>query len=128
MYERWPFFRSVLGNMGMVLAKADLGVGALYADVLVPDEVARRRIMDRIVAEHRLTAAWHARITGSEDPLADNPSLARSIRNRYPYLDPLHVLQVELLRRRRAGDDDELVGRGIQLTLNAIATGLRNSG
>ena len=128
MYERWPFFRSVLGNMGMVLAKADLGVGALYADVLVPDEVARWRIMDRIVTEHRLTAAWHARITGSEDPLADNPSLARSIRNRYPYLDPLHVLQVELLRRRRAGDDDELVGRGIQLTLNAIATGLRNSG
>ena len=90
--------------------------------------MVRRRIMDRIIGEHELTVAWHARITGSDDPLADNPSLARSIRNRYPYLDPLHVLQVELLRRRRAGDDDELVARGIQLTLNAIATGLRNSG
>ena len=74
------------------------------------------------------TTAWHARITGSDDPLAGNPTLARSIRNRYPYLDPLHVMQVELLRRHRAGDRDELVERGIQLTLNAIATGLRNSG
>ena len=132
MYERWPFFRSVIDNMGMVLAKADLGVGALYADALVPDEVTRQRIMGRIVAEHRSTVAWHARITGSDDPLADNPSLARSIRNRYPYLDPLHVMQVELLRRHRSGSDDDetaaLVGRGIQLTLNAIATGLRNSG
>ena len=128
MYEQWPFFRSVMGNMGMVLAKADVGIGSLYADVLVPDRRVRRRIMDRIIAEHELTVAWHARITGSDDPLADNPSLARSIRNRYPYLDPLHVLQVELLRRRRAGDQDELVARGIQLTLNAIATGLRNSG
>ena len=91
MYERWPFFRSVIDNMGMVLAKADVGIGALYADALVPDEVTRQRIMDRIIAEHALTAAWHARITGSDDPLADNPSLARSIRNRYPYLDPLHV-------------------------------------
>ena len=128
MHERWPFFRTVIANMGMVLAKADIGIGSLYADALVPDAVTRRRIMDRIIAEHELTAAWDARITGSEDPLAGNPSLARSIRNRYPYLDPLHVMQVDLLRRRRAGDDDELVGRGIQLTLNAIATGLRNSG
>ena len=128
MHERWPFFRTVLANMGMVLAKADVGVGAMYADELVPDEVLRRRIMEAIVAEHRLTAAWHARITGSDDPLASNPTLARSIRNRYPYLDPLHVMQVELLRRHRSGDHDELVERGIQLTLNAIATGLRNSG
>jgi phosphoenolpyruvate carboxylase len=128
MHERWPFFRSVIGNMGMVLAKADIGIGAMYADALVTDDVLRHRIMERVVAEHRLTTAWHARITGSADPLAGNPTLARSIRNRYPYLDPLHVMQVELLRRHRAGDRDDLVERGIQLTLNAIATGLRNSG
>jgi phosphoenolpyruvate carboxylase len=128
MHERWPFFRSVMENMGMVLAKADMGVGTMYADVLVPDDLGRHRILDRIVAEHALTTAWHARITGSSDPLAGNPTLARSIRNRYPYLDPLHVLQVELLARHRAGDHHELVERGIQLTLNAIATGLRNSG
>jgi phosphoenolpyruvate carboxylase len=125
---QWPFFRSVIDNMGMVLAKADVGIGTMYADALVPDDALRSRILDRIVTEHRATAAWHARITGSDDPLAGNPMLARSIRNRYPYLDPLHVMQVELLRRHRAGDHDELVERGIQLTLNAIATGLRNSG
>ena len=129
MHERWPFFRSVMANMGMVLAKADVGIGALYADALVPDEVAAAP--DPRAASSPSTACtteWHARITGSDDPLADNPTLARSIRNRYPYLDPLHVMQVELLRRHRAGDHDELVERGIQLTLNAIATGLRNSG
>jgi phosphoenolpyruvate carboxylase len=128
MHARWPFFRAVMDNMGMVLAKADVGIGTMYADALVADEVLRRRILERIVGEHRRTSDWHARITGSDDPLADNPTLARSIRNRYPYLDPLHVMQVELLRRHRAGDRDELVERGIQLTLNAIATGLRNSG
>jgi phosphoenolpyruvate carboxylase len=67
-------------------------------------------------------------ITGSPTPLADNPLLARSLRNRYPYLDPLHVMQVDLLRRFRDGDHDEMVERGIQLSINAIATGLRNSG
>ena len=77
---------------------------------------------------------WHERITGSPDPLRDNPLLARSLRNRYPYLDPLHVMQVDLLRRHRDSDPDadpvelELVQRGIQLTINAIATGIRNSG
>ena len=128
MYERWPFFRSVIDNMGMVLAKVDIDIGTRYATVLVPDAVVRVRILDRIIDEHRLTAEWHARITGSDDPLAGNPTLARSIRNRYPYLDPLHVMQVELLRRYRSGDHDELIERGIQLTLNSIATGLRNSG
>ena len=82
----------------------------------------------RIEREHELTRAWHRRLTGSDDPLVDNPALARSIRNRFPYLDPLHVMQIELLRRHRAGSRDELVERGIQLTLNTIATGLRNSG
>ena len=128
MYIRWPFFRSVVDNLGMVLAKADLGIGARYAEGLVADTGLRARAFGRIANEFALTADWHARITGSPDPLANNPTLARSIRNRYPYLDPLHVMQIELLRRHRAGDEDELVARGIQLTINAIATGLRNSG
>ena len=128
MYARWPFFRSVIDNLGMVLAKADLDIGARYAEGLVADAGLRTAVFGCIAAEFILTADWHARITGSADPLANNPTLARSIRNRYPYLDPLHVMQIELLRRRRAGDDDELVARGIQLTINAIATGLRNSG
>ncbi|MFK7918897.1 MAG: phosphoenolpyruvate carboxylase [Ilumatobacter sp.] len=130
MYQEWPFFRTIIDNMGMVLAKADIEIGRRYADELVTDEATRSDIFGRIEAEHDLTRSWHARITGSPDPLRDNPLLARSLRNRYPYLDPLHVMQVDLLRRFREGDgvDDELVQRGIQLTINAIATGIRNSG
>ncbi len=128
MHDQWPFFTAMLNNMGMVLAKTDLGIGRMYAESLVGDAEAREHIFGQIEREHALTTRWHARITGSDDPLVDNPTLARSIRNRFPYLDPLHVLQVDLLGRYRSGDHDELVERGIQLTLNTIATGLRNSG
>jgi phosphoenolpyruvate carboxylase len=85
-------------------------------------------VMARLRDDHRDALRWVSTLTGSEDLLGDNPVLARSIENRFPYLDPLHVLQVEMLQRLRAGNDDELVRRGLQLTLNAIATGLRNSG
>jgi len=128
MHEQWPFFRAMLNNMGMVLAKTDLEIGRRYAETLVADQTAGAEIFGLIEGEHALTRKWHTRLTGSDDPLIDNPALARSIRNRFPYLDPLHVMQVELLRRHRAGDQNELVERGIQLTLNTIATGLRNSG
>lgn len=128
MYRSWPFFTTIMNNMGMVLAKSDVDIGRLYADALVDDDEQRDRIFGRIADEHARTLQWHIAITGSVDPLADNPLLARSLRNRYPYLDPLHVMQVDLLRRFRDGDTDELVQRGIQLTINAIATGIRNSG
>jgi phosphoenolpyruvate carboxylase len=127
LHRRWPFFRTVLSNMGMVLAKTDLALAARYAD-LVPDEELRARVFDQITAEHERTCRMLLAVTGDDDLLADNPSLARSIRNRFPYLEPLHHLQVEMLRRRRAGDDDELTRRNIQLTINGIATALRNSG
>ncbi|MCF6734655.1 phosphoenolpyruvate carboxylase [Blastococcus sp. KM273129] len=126
LHRRWPFFRTVLSNMGMVLAKTDLGLAARYAE-LVPDEELRARVFDRITAEHERTRRMALAVTGDE-LLADNPSLARSIRNRFPYLEPLHHLQVEMLRRRRGGEDDELTSRNIQLTINGIATALRNSG
>ena len=128
MHASWPFFQAMLNNMGMVLAKTDLAIGRRYADALVVDAAVRDDVFGLIEREHDLARGWHARLTGSDDPLVDNPALARSIRNRFPYLDPLHVMQVELLRRYRAGDRDERVERGIQLTLNTIATGLRNSG
>ena len=128
MHERWPFFRAMLNNMGMVLAKTDLEIGRRYAHALVPDAELRDAVFDVIAREHALATQWHARLTGSDDPLIDNPALARSIRNRFPYLDPLHVMQVELLQLHRSGNDDETIRRGIQLTLNTIATGLRNSG
>lgn len=127
LYERWPFFRSVLSNMAQVLAKSDLGLAARYAE-LVPDESLRHRVFDKIADEHRRTIAMHKLITGQDDLLADNPALARSVFNRFPYLEPLNHLQVELLRRYRSGDDDELVQRGILLTMNGLASALRNSG
>jgi len=134
MHAEWPFFQAALDNMGMVLAKTDLTIGRYYAEALVDDAEARTTVFTLLAEEHARARTWHARLTGSNDPLVGNPALARSIRNRFPYLDPLHVLQADLLRRHRAGspagDDEtaELVARGIQLTLNTIATGLRNSG
>ena len=127
LYERWPFFASVLSNMAQVLAKSDLGLAHRYAG-LVDDEELRDRVFEKIVDEHRRTIAMHKLITGHDDLLADNPALARSVFNRFPYLEPLNHLQVELLRRYRSGDDDELVQRGILLTMNGLASALRNSG
>ncbi len=127
LYERWPFFRSVLSNMAQVLAKSDLGLAASYAE-LVSDESLRDRVFNKIVDEHQRTIAMHKHITGQDDLLADNPALARSVFNRFPYLEPLNHLQVELLRRYRSGDDDELVQRGILLTMNGLSSALRNSG
>ena len=127
LYRRWPFFRTVLSNMAQVLAKSDMGLAARYSE-LVEDEALRQRVFDKIVDEHERTIRMHKLITGQDDLLADNPSLARSVFNRFPYLEPLNHLQVELLRRYRSGDDDELVKRGILLTMSGLATALRNSG
>ena len=127
LYRRWPFFATVLSNMAQVLAKSDLGLAARYAE-LVEDEELRRRVFDKIADEHERTIRMHKLITGHDDLLADNPSLARSVFNRFPYLEPLNHLQVELLRRYRSGDDDELVQRAILLTMSGLATALRNSG
>ncbi|HTI75849.1 MAG TPA: phosphoenolpyruvate carboxylase [Mycobacterium sp.] len=127
LYRRWPFFRTVLSNMAQVLSKSDLGLAARYSE-LVEDEALRRRVFDKIADEHERTIRMHKLITGQDDLLADNPALARSVFNRFPYLEPLNHLQVELLRRYRSGDDDELVQRGILLTMSGLATALRNSG
>jgi phosphoenolpyruvate carboxylase len=127
LYQRWPFFQTVLSNMAQVLAKTDLGLAARYAE-LVEDESLRRRVFDKLAAEHQRSINAHQLITGQDNLLADNPALARSVFNRFPYLEPLNHLQVELLRRYRSGDDDELVQRGILLTMNGLASALRNSG
>lgn len=125
--ERWPFFRTVLSNMAMVMAKSDLGLAARYAE-LVPDVELREKVFGMICAEHTRTIEMYQAITGADDLLANNPAVARSVFNRFPYLEPLNHLQVELLRQFRAGDDRELVKRGILLTMNGLATALRNSG
>ena len=131
MYARWPLLRAVFSNMGMVLAKSDLTIARRYAD-LANATAGASEVFHRIADEHDLTVRWYLAITGDGELLADNAALARSIRNRFGYLDPLNYLQVDLLRRYREGIVDpvesELVERGIQLTLNGLATGLRNSG
>jgi phosphoenolpyruvate carboxylase len=127
MYREWLFFRTVISNMEMVLAKSDLAIASRYAD-LVPDAKLRETVFGRIRDEWQRTVRAVQSITGQESLLADNPALARSIRDRLPYLDPLNHLQLELLRRHRDGRTDEHVKRGIHLTINGIAAGLRNSG
>ncbi|MBA9844355.1 MAG: phosphoenolpyruvate carboxylase [Ralstonia sp.] len=130
MHKQWPFFANLLSNMDMVLSKADLNVASRYAQ-LCDDRKLRNAVFSRISAEFTLTEQMLAAITGQSERLADNPLLARSIKNRFPYLDPLNHLQVELLKRFRsgkAGSDDARVRRGIHLSINGIAAGLRNSG
>jgi phosphoenolpyruvate carboxylase len=127
MHARWPFFRSVLSNMAMVLAKTDLAVASRYAE-LVPDAGMRETIFARIAIEHEKSVRHCLSITQQSTLLEDNPTLVRSIRNRFPYLDPLNHLQVELLRRYRGGDSDIRTRRAIHLTINGLAAGLRNSG
>jgi len=127
MHEQWPFFRSVLSNMAMVLAKTDLAIASRYAE-LVTDESVRGPVFERIALEHERTLRAYYAVTVRTELLADNPTLARSIRNRFPYLDPLNHVQVELLRRHRAGQTDERTRRAIHLTINGLAAGLRNSG
>ena len=127
MYRQWPFFSTLLSNMDMVLAKSDLALASLYAE-LVTDKRLRNRIFAAIEAEWQRTADALAQITGEKNRLESNPALARSIRHRFPYIDPLHHLQVELIRRYREGKADERVQRGIHISINGIAAGLRNTG
>ena len=127
MAKNWPFFAATLANMEMVLAKSDIGIARRYAG-LVEDEGLRDAIFGRI------HDGWHrARdgllsVTGQTRLLSDNPALEASIRLRLPYIEPLNLLQIELMKRHRAGESDPRIGEGILLSINGIATALRNSG
>ena len=127
MHRSWPFFRTLLSNMDMVLAKTDLAIASRYAE-LVADPDLRTAIFGRIEAEWTLARRHLLAILEQDELLADNPMLRRSLQLRAPYMDPLNHLQVELLRRHRAGDTDERVARAIHLSINGVASGLRNSG
>lgn len=127
MDRQWPFFRALLSNMDMVLAKSDLALASRYAG-LMPDARVRKRIFGAIEAEWQRTVDALALVTGEKQRLASNTALARSIRHRFPYIDPLHHLQVELVRRWREGRTDERARTGIHLAINGIAAGLRNTG
>ena len=127
MYRQWPFFRTLLSNMDMVLAKSDLALASRYSE-LVADARLRRKVFGAIEAEWQRTVDALARITGDRQRLAHNTALARSIRHRFPYIDPLHHLQVELVRRWRSGEGSDRVQTGIHISINGIAAGLRNTG
>ena len=127
MARQWPFFKTLLSNMDMVIAKSDLALGSRYAE-LVSDGKLRRKVYTQIEAEWQRTVNALTLLTGEKQRLAGNAALQRSIRHRFPYIDPLHHLQVELMRRYRAGQADERVRRGIHISINGIAAGLRNTG
>ena len=131
MVNQWPFFSTLLSNMDMVMAKSDLALATRYAE-LVEDKKLRTKVFTAIEAEWHRTADALSLITGEKKRLVNNASLQRSMRHRFPYIDPLHHLQVELVRRYRAGenqaDRDEKVRRGIHISINGIAAGLRNTG
>ena len=131
MHKQWPFFRTLLSNLDMVLAKSDLRIAARYVD-LVEDRRMGQRIFKAVRTEWQRAHDALSLITGEPERLASNPALARSIEHRFPYLDPLNHLQVELMRRyrhRKDGDPAiERMQRGIHLSINGIAAGLRNTG
>jgi len=130
MVQRWPFFRALTSNMEMVLAKSDLVVASRYLPLAADPERAQA-IFAGIAAEWKLTVRHWLAISGQRTLLESNPELARSIRNRIPYIDPLNHLQVELIKRHREGrrgGGEERVKRGIHLTINGISAGLRNTG
>jgi phosphoenolpyruvate carboxylase len=127
LYEAWPFFKTTLANMEMVLAKGDMNIARRYAG-LVEDRALAETIFGRITAEWERTCEAVLAISGQSQLLERNPDLAAVIRSRLPYIDPLNHLQIELVRRRRMGDADESVREGIHLTINGVAAGLRNSG
>jgi len=127
LYGEWPFFRMLLSNMDMVLAKSSIAIASRYAE-LVPDQALREQIFGRIRREWHLCIETLLDITGQDRLLQGNPLLERSVRHRFPYLDPLNHVQVELLKEHRAQNPDEQVLRGIQLTINGISAGLRNTG
>ena len=126
MHRGWHFFATFISNVEMTLVKSDLSIARRYVDRLGDPDLAR--VFDLIAAEHDLTVAEVLRLTGEAELLDANPLLQRTLSVRDMYLAPLHQLQVELLARRRAGDQSSDLERALLLTVNGIAAGLRNTG
>jgi phosphoenolpyruvate carboxylase len=127
LMKQFPFFTELIANVEMGLAKADLSIARLYAD-LVSDVTLRERVFGMLFEEFERTKALVLRLTGQTTLLEKNPVLARSIRLRNPYVDPLSLIQVELLRRKRRGEDNDNLNYALAATINGIAAGLRNTG
>lgn len=127
MMREFPLFIDLIRNVEVALAKADLGIASLYAS-LIPDEAARTRVFSKFAAEYHRTLDAVLAVTGQHELLETNTVLARSIKLRNPYVDPLSLIQVDLLRRKRAGEDTPAVNRAIAGTINGISAGLRTTG
>ncbi|WP_026442597.1 phosphoenolpyruvate carboxylase [Pseudacidobacterium ailaaui] len=127
MMAEFPLFIDLVRNVEMAMAKADLGIASLYAS-LVPDPAMRERVFSKIEAEFQRTMSAVLAITQQKELLENNQVLARSIRLRNPYVDPMSLIQVDLLRRKRAGEDTDEINRAIAGTINGISAGLRNTG
>ena len=128
MREEWPFFRTLLSNMDMVLAKADMRLAMKYAEELVPDHSLAQRVVGALLVEWNATVDALTMITGTPERLADSPALARAITRRVPYIAPLNHLQIELIKRWRRGQQEDKTRRAILISINGVAAGLRNTG
>ena len=127
MMRGFPLFSSLIANVELAMAKADLTMARLYAS-LVTDEALRERVWTMLTEEFRRTERGILAVTGQSDLLQKNPVLSRSIRLRNPYVDPMSLIQVDLLRRKRGGEDNEAVNYALGATINGIAAGLHNTG
>jgi phosphoenolpyruvate carboxylase len=127
MMREFPLFSDLIRNVELAMAKADLSIARLYAE-LVPDESLRERVWAMLAEEFERTRRVILSIKGQSDLLAGNPVLSRSIRLRNPYVDPMSLIQVDLLRRKRAGEDSEELNYALGATINGIAAGLHNTG
>jgi phosphoenolpyruvate carboxylase len=127
LMDQFPFFSELIANVEMGLAKADISIARSYAG-LVSDEPLRERVFGMLFEEFELTKQVVLRLTGQTALLENNPVLARSIRLRNPYVDPLSLIQVELLHRKRRGEDNDSLNYALAATINGIAAGLRNTG
>ena len=125
MAAEWPFFATTLDNLEMVLAKSDMAIAQRYLSLV---EAPLHPIFDNIRTGWEKARDCLLAITGQSRLLENNPQLDASVRLRLPYIEPLNLLQIELIRRHRAGESDPRIAEGIQLSINAIATALRNSG
>ena len=127
MAREFPLFIDLLRNVEMALGKADLATARLYSS-LVEDQALRKRVFEMIEAEFHRTVHAVLAVTQQAELLESNPVLARSIKLRNPYVDPMHLIQIDMLRRKRAGEDTAEVNRAIAATISGISAGLRNTG
>jgi phosphoenolpyruvate carboxylase len=127
MFEEFPLFNDLVNNVEMGLAKADFNIARLYS-TLVMDEGIRDRVFGALRSEFDRTRKLVLEITGQRCLLENNPILARSIRLRNPYVDPMSIMQAELLRRKRLGNESSELDYVLGATINGIAAGLRNTG